>query len=216
MSELLKPPVIPSVILNFFSGQPDFSAVAGDIAEEFQKRAASAGADAAKRWYWRESFRNSLALTWRELCRTPVRTMAFALTGLLVVNAVCALYVSIGVQPLSVVLAGHWDPIELVLNHGQRDAFLLLQFAVSLGMGWVGGKRLPGREWAVALLFAFISVCLPLPMALYLGAVEKIVVPKALWEFMIVGLALRLIGFGLGSLWIRQSGKNRPFAERLS
>ncbi len=216
MSELLKPPMIPSAILNFFSGQPDFPAVAGDIVEEFQKRAVSAGTDAAKRWYWRESVRNSIALTGRELNRTPVRAIGIALTGLLGVNVVCALYVSFCIQPLSVVLAGHWDPIELVHNQGQRDTFLLLQFVVSLGMGWIGGKLLPGREWAVALLFALISVCVPLPVALYLGVMEKIVIPIALWEFMIVGLAFRLSGFCLGSLWIRQSRNNRAFAERVS
>jgi hypothetical protein len=216
MSELLKPPVIPSVILNFFSGQPDFPAVAGDIVEEFQKRAESAGAGAAKRWYWRESFRNSIALTGRELYRTPVRSIAVALTGLLGVNAVSALYVSISIQPLSVILAGHWDPIELVLNHGQRDTFLLLQFGGSLAMGWIGGKLLPGREWAIAVLFALISVCVPLPGALYLGLVGKIVLPRVLWEFMIVGLAFRLSGFCLGSLWIRQQRNHRAFAERVS
>ena len=79
MSELLKPPAVPVAILNFFASQPDFPAVAGDISEEFHQRAQNSGANAAKRWYWREAFRNALALTWRELVRTPVRTTLIAL-----------------------------------------------------------------------------------------------------------------------------------------
>jgi hypothetical protein len=59
-------------------------------------------------------------------------------------------------------------------------------------------------------------VCVPLPGALYLGLVGKIVLPRVLWEFMIVGLAFRLSGFCLGSLWIRQQRNHRAFAERVS
>ena len=65
MSEYLKPPVIPTAILNWFSCQPDFPAVAGDLAEEFQQRVETMGATRAGRWYWWESFRNACALTAR-------------------------------------------------------------------------------------------------------------------------------------------------------
>jgi len=88
MSELMKPPAVPTAILNFFASQPDFPAVAGDISEEFHQRAQTDGAKSANGWYWREAFRNAFALTWRELRRTPVRTTLLALGCLLAVNVV--------------------------------------------------------------------------------------------------------------------------------
>src|SRR5437016_778371 len=98
MSELLKPPAIPSAILNFFASQPDFSAVAGDMAEEFQQRAQRVGATAAKRWYWRESFRNAFALTAREFYQTPGRTIFIAFASLLAVSIVTLLFVVISLH----------------------------------------------------------------------------------------------------------------------
>ena len=200
MSELLKPPAIPSAILNFFSTQPDFPAVAGDMAEEFQQRAQSLGARAAKLWYWRESLRNAWALTARELYRTPVRTMVIALGGFIAVSMATGLYVFISFYPLSVrnFLGGYFDPMELVLNPIRRDFALLLQFIASFAAGWIGGKLLPGREWALALMFALILACTGL-LAL------RIVLPTPMWEFMIAASALRLSGFWAGSLWIRRS-----------
>jgi hypothetical protein len=93
MSELLKPPVIPSAILSFFSSQPDFPAVAGDMDEEFQQRAQRVGAAKAKLRYWRESFRNACALTAREIYRTPALTVIIAFGGFLAVNILTGLYV---------------------------------------------------------------------------------------------------------------------------
>src|SRR5438045_2991648 len=90
MSELLKPPAIPSGILKFFAAQPDFPALAGDISEEFHLRAQNYGAKVARLWYWREVFRTSFALTCRELMRTPVRTTAIAFGCYLAVNLVPA------------------------------------------------------------------------------------------------------------------------------
>ena len=78
MSELLKPPAVPSAILNFFANQPDFPALLGDISEEFHQRIQGSGAKAAIRWYWHEAIRNAFALTWREMRRTPVRTTLVA------------------------------------------------------------------------------------------------------------------------------------------
>jgi hypothetical protein len=220
MSELLKPPVIPSAILNFFSTQPDFPAVAGDMAEEFQQRAQSLGAAAAKLWYWRESFRNACALTAREMYRTPARTIVIAFGGLLAVSIVTGLYVFISFYPRSVgiFLGGfqYWDPMELVLNRSRRDLALLLQFIAPFVMGWIGGRLLPGREWALALMFTFISACVALPAAWYLLVALRIVLPTPLWEFMIAAAALRVSGFWLGTLWIRQSRNYKPPAGRVS
>jgi hypothetical protein len=219
MSELLKPPVIPSAILNFFSTQPDFPALAGDMAEEFQQRAQSLGAAAAKLWYWRESFRNACALTAREMYRTPARTIVIAFGGFLAVNIVTGLYVFISFYPRSVDFfrggLEYWDPMELVLNPSRRDLALLLQFIAPFAMGWIGGKLLPGREWALTLMFTFVSACSAL-FAAWRLLVALIVLTTPLWEFMIAVAALRLSGFWLGSLWIRQSRNNKQLAGHVS
>ena len=95
MSELLKPPTVPSAILSyFFSNQSDFAAVIGDMGEEFHQRVQnkSSSVRAAKFWYWREAFRNALALTAREVFRTPIRTLIVAFGCLAAVNAVTLSY----------------------------------------------------------------------------------------------------------------------------
>ena len=220
MSELLKPPVIPSAILNFFSCQPDFPAVAGDMDEEFQQHVQRMGAARAKLWYWRESFRNACALTVREMYRSPARTVAIAFGGFLAVNIVSGLYVFIGFYPRSVDFfrggLEYWDPMEFVLNPSRRDLALLLQFIAPLAMGWIGGRLLPGREWAVTLMFSFVSASFALFAAWHLLVALRIILPTPLLEFMIAAAALRLSGFWLGSLWIRQSRNDKALSGRVS
>ena len=42
--------------------------------------------------------------------------------------------------------------------HSYRDSLkLLLQFVAPLTMGWIGGKLVHGREWALALMFTLVS-----------------------------------------------------------
>jgi hypothetical protein len=195
MSELLKPPAVPAAILNFFASQPDFPAVAGDISEEFHQRAQSSGAEAAHRWYWREAFRNALALTWRELARTPVRTMLVAIGCLVGVSAVMALYGFLRFYPLQP------DALETVVRHG--NVLIALYLIASLAMGWIGGRLLRGREWALALTFTFVSACVTLPGTWYLVFVYKVDLSTPLWAIAILGNVLRQGAFWLGCLWIR-------------
>jgi len=226
--EYLKPPVIPAAVLNWFSCQPDFPALAGDMAEEFQQRIATMGAARANRWYWRESFRNACALTVREVQRTPVRTMAMAVCLFLAVSVLSGLYVMVAFWPRSLDLfrlaLGYfqsnapsvvWDPIEIVLIPIQRDFALLFQFAAAFGMGWIGARRLPGREWALALMFTLISICISVPAARYvILASRSMFGGPALPGFVVTVATLRMIGFCLGSLWIRQSRAGKPAAEQ--
>jgi hypothetical protein len=199
MSELLKPPADPAAILNFFASQPDFCAVAGDISEEFHQRAQSSGANAAKRWYWHEAFRNAFALTWRELMRTPFRTFGMTLACFLAVNIVTVLYLVVRYYPLEFLQ----DPVELVSDHNLMSVLVLLNFIASLTMGWIGGRLLPGREWALALTYTLVTACVTLPGAWYLLFVLKQNPPATVREAMIVGHALRQSTFWLGSLWSR-------------
>lgn len=64
MPENLEPPRAASRILSFF-GSPHLPQILGDLMEEFNERAQSAGLRAARRWYWRETVRNMVALAGR-------------------------------------------------------------------------------------------------------------------------------------------------------
>ena len=210
MPELLKPPAVPSAILNFFASQPDFPAVAGDISEEFQQRARTSGAQAARRWYWREAFRNALALTWRELTRTPVRTTLIAFGCFLGANLVIDLYALLMYYPL--------PALDIFNAQRHRSLNYLVNFIAYLATGWVAGLLLRGREWAIALTFTLVSACLVLPGICWLFFIQKAGLPASLRDFVIVENVLRLGGFWLGSLGIRQWRllKTAPGAPRTS
>lgn len=189
MSELLKPPAVPAAILNFFASQPDFSAVAGDISEEFHQRAQNSSAHAANRWYWHEAFRNAFALTWRELSRTPVRTTLMALSCFFAVNIVTHIVTN--------VLWRHG------LMYGPSPwSMLTIDLMALLVMGLVGGRLVPGREWALALTFTVCSICLAESLRWHFPVlrIRFSALPLAAVVF---GNALRQGAFWLGCLWIR-------------
>ena len=64
MPENLQPPRAASRILSWFGG-PHLPQILGDLMEEFNERTQSAGLLAARRWYWRATFRNMFALAAR-------------------------------------------------------------------------------------------------------------------------------------------------------
>jgi hypothetical protein len=200
MSELLKPPAVPLAILNFFAAQPDFPALAGDISEEFHQRAQSSGADAAKRWYWREAFRNAFALTWRELMRTPLRTTLLAIGCLVVANLAIVLFTVTSIR-YRFVAEDH------LFDQSRRNVFLLLlllNFIPPLALGWIGARLLAGREWALALTFTLVSACLALMGAGYVFFVLKQGLPISLRVLVSVGNALAP-GFFLAGLPLDQA-----------
>ncbi|MGH9645709.1 MAG: permease prefix domain 2-containing transporter [Bryobacteraceae bacterium] len=196
MSELLKPPAVAAAILNFFASQPDFSAVVGDISEEFHQRAEKSGANAANRWYWREVFRNAQALTWRELARTPFQTTLIALSCLFAVNVLTSfIWRLVSLSP----------PIPW-------GVFIIYQ-TILLVMGLIGGRLLPGREWALALTFTILSVCSATALRWYFPAL-RVRFYAPLWALMIFGSLARQGAFWLGCLWIRVH--SRSFAATLT
>jgi hypothetical protein len=215
MSQLLKPPAVPVAILNFFASQPDFPAVAGDISEEFQQCTQASGAQAAKLWYWREAFRNALALTWRELMRTPVRTTLIALGCFLAANLAIDLYVFLRYYPL--------PALSIFNDLHHKDLNYLVNFIAYVATGWIAGRLLRGREWAVTLTFTLVSACLVLPGMWYVFFEPRNPLPPPWREFVIMGHVLRLSAFGLGSLGIRhlriRQGRNArpaPGAPRIA
>ncbi len=172
------------------------------MSEEFQERARNSGAAAAKLWYWREAFRNAWVLTAREILRTPARTALAAAACFLAVNGVMGLYFLARYYPRPIVVVMS-QPMELVLNDG--GVMLLLQFMGSFAAGWTGARLLPGREWALALLFTFVVACVTLAAFWYL----RLALPAPLMQFMFAGIGLRVSGFWLGSLWMRRSTRPR-------
>jgi hypothetical protein len=184
--KLSKPPAVALAILNFFSSQPDFPAMMGDISEEFQERVAASGAGAASRWFWKDTFRNTSALTRRELMRTPIRTITIALGSVVAVNAVTAMYVLYAKPDLD---ARQWWTL------------LLLQFAAPLILGWIGAGLVPGREWALVLTYTAASAC----------SVGAVIVVVRLWNSPVCSihlseplrpLAIWGNGFRQGAFWL--------------
>ncbi|HTM47057.1 MAG TPA: permease prefix domain 2-containing transporter [Bryobacteraceae bacterium] len=195
MSQLLTPPAVPVAILNFFASQPDFPAVAGDISEEFQQRAQTSGPQAARRWYWHEAFRNASALTWRELMRTPVRTTLIAFGCFLAANLAIDLYAFLRYYPL---------PALSIFNDLRHKGLnYLVNFIAYVATGWIAGRLLRGREWAITLTFTVVSVCLVLPGMWFVFFETLNPFPPSWREFVIVGNLVRIGAFWLGSLGIR-------------
>jgi len=60
--ENLEPPRAASRILSYF-GSAHLPQILGDLMEEFNERVQSTGLSAARRWYWRATLRNIIALT---------------------------------------------------------------------------------------------------------------------------------------------------------
>jgi hypothetical protein len=207
MSELLKPPAIPLAILSVFSNQPDFCAVIGDISEEFHQRAQRTGARSAKLWYWREAFRNAVALTAREVLRTPGRTTIVALGCLVAATAVAVVYclTYLDLHPFR-----RLDGVAL--DKSQRDILLLVQLGASLVLGWIGGRLLPGRECALALMYTLVSSWVVLPgFGIVLVTWEVSGLPELdflyfqpVRMFLILEVTLLIGAFWLGCLWTRR------------
>jgi len=196
MSKLLKPPAAPSAILNFFAAQPDFPALIGDMSEEFHQRIQSFGEKAAKRWYWREAIRNAFALTWRELSRTPVRTTSIAF----------GCYLAVTLVPVLLTPAFNMRWIVMVA----------LNFIALFAMGWIGAKLLPGRELALALTFAPMTVCLTLPVVWYsVTFVFKQPLPVRFLAAMLGAQALRQIFFWLGCFLIRIPSRSKGVSQHV-
>jgi hypothetical protein len=204
MSNNLKPPAVPSHMLNFFAAQPDFPALAGDMSEEFHQRAQTLGPQSANRWFWREAFRNTWALTVREVARTPVRTMIIALLSILAVNAVTDVYVGITLYRFP-----FWSPQDLPLHPLWTAVLRLLQVVVPLAVGWIAARSLRGREWALALTYTFISACMALFAVWYFFSLAKQLFPASLREIAIIGNVSRQVFFWMGCLWTRHSLRTR-------
>ncbi len=58
----MMPPLVPRALVAAVTPSPDYESVAGDLCEEYARRAASMGRACADRWYWSQAFRSIPAL----------------------------------------------------------------------------------------------------------------------------------------------------------
>src|SRR5215469_3360857 len=147
--EYIIPPRAASILLNLFASEADFAIVLGDLSEEFQKRISTQGHASARRWYWRESFRNAFAWIKREVLRTPVQVLSVGLAtglGVFVVVALLTGPVRLDVQ-WAWISPRYWHLFQYIW-------LILVPFLSYIGTGAIAGMLVRGREFAVALSFA--------------------------------------------------------------
>jgi hypothetical protein len=191
-------------ISNFFSSDPDLGAMIGDMTEEFHERVERFGARAAKLWCWKDAFRNAGALTMREFMRTPIRTIVIAFGCVLAVNA------------LTITYALYALPRTLLNPRAQQWwILLLLQFVTPLALGWVGGKLVRGREWALALTYTAVSICNVgagiVIIGLWISPASSIHLAGPLRSLAIWGNGFRQAAFWLGCFLAILHGGDRGF-----
>src|SRR5262247_779780 len=58
MPESVNPPQMAVLLLSVFASELDFPQIEGDLREEFHQHMRMNGRRTARRWYWRETFRN--------------------------------------------------------------------------------------------------------------------------------------------------------------
>jgi len=134
MPESVNPPQMAALLLSIFASEPDFPQIEGDLREEFHQHMRMNGRRTARRWYWRETFRNVFVFIKR-----PRILQALA------VAALCIVVPRIAYRPYAT-----WLSAEL------REAprvpglffFLLLLYGVcnKLALGILAGHILRGRE----------------------------------------------------------------------
>ena len=124
MPENLQPPRAAQRILSYF-GSPHLPQILGDLMEEFNERVQTHGLSAARRWYWRATLRNMIALRARvETGKALPRTL-FLISGIWFAVALLLMWLSDG-----------W---LLGLEHGAWGVMTAVVFLLYslLMMGWL-------------------------------------------------------------------------------
>ena len=180
-----------SRILKFFSNQPEYPAILGDMMEEFHQRAALDGERAARRWFAIETLRNAWALTVRELARTPGRTLLLALAGVAAVNFATGAFL----------LSAN---LRFPLTTDQAIIGLLIQLIVPLYFGRFAARMMPGREFGLAIAYTGLLACLGFAAFLWALTHDIDFHSFAPYRFLIVTLnTTRVVSFWFGALRTR-------------
>jgi hypothetical protein len=194
MPETMKPPAGASWLLSIFTGEPDFQQVDGDLREEFHQLVLREGTEAARKWYWREVFRNAWAFSMRP---STIRLLTAA--------ALCVLILRLTNSPLNRWLRAALMPAPRVLGLGLLLR-TLIHTGLVLGLGYSAESilqrrepRLPEAFTCLYLLVLAGWVCVTHYYQLWLLAPGRIPVD-------LVSTIVVVCVYWIGVAWARRSG----------
>jgi hypothetical protein len=169
----LRPPLLAEMLVAVATPPNDYESVAGDLHEEYLRRAASAGTSDANRWYWSQVLRSIPSLLrYSRVRRSALQTTGVALTVLVVlatmllatvpINAALqAIFGDLARCPLLVWYGADWLDAAafgallalIVRSGGVRLAFwaamlLVLAFAVPALLGFPSSQA-PLAAWVL-------------------------------------------------------------------
>lgn len=202
MPEQVKPPQVAALLLSLFASEPDFPQIVGDLSEEFHQRRLMGGLRSARRWYWRESFRNVLVFTKR-----PGILQALA------VAVLCVVIIHIA-YPSYVI----W--MRAVLREAPRMqvlyVFLLFLFrlCLSLALGILAGHILRGGERVLVLAFT-VFFLLPTPLTtgvLFLRRLWEIQSPLHIRGSSFILWICPIFSFWIATWWSARRNRQRRCA----
>ncbi len=141
MLNIIEPPRGAIRLLSLFAGESDLPQIEGDLREEFHQILSQFGPDEARRWYWRQAWRN----VWSLIKRPSV------------INVLGGAALCVAIFRLVIPLLFRWMRFEL--SSGPRVpalGFVLITFleiATVVILGGVASRILRGHERLVRLTF---------------------------------------------------------------
>jgi hypothetical protein len=203
MLEPARPPCLAGFLLSFFRAEPDLPTILGDLAEEFQQHVRAAGLRAARRWYWRETFRNAA-----ELGRRPGLVLAAG------VAATCAVAVHFFLRSLGWLLLQYGAPPLGESLHPLLGRLLSPALAAILGLG--SSRLLVGQGRTLSLVFAIAYAMVLMHMCWYTWSRthaffdwSSSAFRKPVWCVAAFG-----VGSWVGSLWTDHQRRRRMARSR--
>jgi len=105
LERLMKPPILAEMLIAATVPQADYASVAGDLHEEFIRRARDGDVPSANRWYWAQAVRSLPSfLSYSRAPRSLIRSIGIAFT--VIVLLVAMLLATIPINALLGVIFG--------------------------------------------------------------------------------------------------------------
>lgn len=191
----MRPPVFAETLVAACAPQADYESIAGDLHEEYLRRAHARNVTEANRWYWSQTLRSLPSLlSYSRAPRSLIRSTGVALIALAVlfamllatvpINAMLgALYGDLTRCPLLVDFVAYWmdaaifgTVLALIVRGGGirlaffASLFLVLCFAIPAMLGFPSSQ---------APLWAWVLLCGTVPaMCAGAGAVRVFSTPR--------------------------------------
>jgi len=105
-------------------------------------------------------------------------------------------------------------PLDLRFDRS-TNVLILLNLTASVALGSIGAKLLPGREWALAVVYTVVTACITLPIFWNLFFVFPLRdrLPVHFRAALIGVQILRQVFFGLGCFLIRFHSRSKGDAR---